>query len=43
MTFRNLIPILFPKFLDLSFTPKNTPPKFRNSQPDKRDIFWDTL
>ena len=39
----NLIFFLFSKFLELFYTPKNTPPKVRNSKPDKRDIFWDTL
>ena len=31
---------LFPKFLELFFTPKKTPPKVKNSKPDKRDIFF---
>ena len=30
---------LFPKFLELFFTPKNTPPKSKNSQLDKIPIF----
>ena len=29
---------LFPKFLELFFTPKKTPPKVKNSKSDKRDI-----
>ena len=28
----NLIFFLFPKFLELFFTPKNTPPKVKNSK-----------
>ena len=38
----NPIFFLFPKFLELSFTPKNTPPKVRNSKLDKRSIFFGT-
>ena len=34
---------LFPKFLKLIFIPKKTPPKIKNSKPEKRDIFWDIL
>ena len=35
---------LVPKFLELFFTLKNTPPKVRNWKPDNRDIFLgDTL
>ena len=35
---------LFPKFLELFFTPKNTPHKPKNSKLDKIPIFfWDTL
>ena len=34
----NLIFFLFPKFLELFFTPKNTPPKVKNSKP-----FWITI
>ena len=34
----NLIFFWFPKFLELFFTPKNTPPKVRNSKPDKRTL-----
>ena len=30
---------LFPKFLELFFTPKNTPPKVKNSKPDNITIF----
>ena len=35
----NLLFFLFPKFLELFFTPKNTSPKVKNSKPDKRLIF----
>ena len=31
------------KVLGNFFTPKNTPPKVKNSKLDKRLIFWDTL
>ena len=34
---KNLIFFLLPKFLQLFFTPKNIPPKVKNSKP------WDTL
>ena len=35
---------MFPKFLELFFTPEKTPPKVKNIKPDKRDIFGgDTL
>ena len=30
---------LFPKFLELFFTPKNTPPKVKNSKPFRITIF----
>ena len=33
---------LFPKFLESFFTPKNTPPKVKNSKLDKRCIFLGT-
>ena len=33
---------MFPKFLDLFFTPKNTPPKPKNSKLDKSPIFFGT-
>ena len=39
----NPLYFLFPKFLELFFTPKYTPPKVKNSKLDKRSIFWDTL
>ena len=40
----NLTFFLFPKFLELFFTPKNTPPKVKNSKPFQITIFfWDTL
>ena len=39
----NLIFFMFPKFLELFFTPKNTPPKVKNSKPFQITIFWDTL
>ena len=40
----NHIFFLFPKFLELFFTPKNTPHKPKNSKLDKIPIFfWDTL
>ena len=32
----------FPKFLELFFTPKNTPPKVKNSKPDKSNILFGT-
>ena len=35
----NLIFFLFPKFLELFFTPKNTPPKVQNSKPFRITIF----
>ena len=35
----NPIFLLFPKFLEFFFTPKNTPPNVKNSKPNKRDIF----
>ena len=35
----NPIFFLFPKFLELFFTPKNTPPKSKNSKLDKIPIF----
>ena len=35
----NLIFFLFPMILELFFTPKNTPPKVKNSKLDKRCIF----
>ena len=34
--------LLFPKFLELSFTPKNTPPKPKKSKLDKIPIFFGT-
>ena len=35
---------LFPKFLELFFTPKNTPPKLRNSKMSLKVVFFcDTL
>ena len=36
----NPIFFVFPKILELFFTPKKTPPKVKNSKPDKRDIFF---
>ena len=33
---------LFPKFLELFFTPKNTPPKVQNSKPFRITIFFGT-
>ena len=38
----NLLFFLFPKFLELFFTPKNTPPKFWNSKLGLMDIFFGT-
>ena len=38
----NLIFFLFPEFLELFFTPKNTPPKVKNSKPDNITIFFGT-
>ena len=38
----NLIFFLYPKFLEF-FTPKNTPPKVKNSKTDKVTFVWDTL
>ena len=38
----NRILFLFPKFLELFFTPVKTPPKFKNSKLNKRCIFWGT-
>ena len=38
----NLIFFLFPKFLELFFTPKNTPPKVKNSKPFRITIFFGT-
>ena len=32
----------FPKFLGLFFTPRNTPPKVKNSKPDKSTILFGT-
>ena len=43
MLLNNPIFFVFPKILELFFTPKKTPPKVKNSKPDKRDIFLDTL
>ena len=40
----HLLKILLTKFLELFFTPKNTPHKPKNSKLDKIPIFfWDTL
>ena len=36
---KSLLFFLFPKFLELFFTPKNTPPKFWNSKLGLMDIF----
>ena len=36
----NLIFFLFPEFLELFFTPKNTPPKVKNSKPENITIFF---
>ena len=38
----NPIFFLFPKFLELFFTPKNTPPEPKNSKLDKIPIFFGT-
>ena len=38
----NPVFFLFPKFLESFFTPKNTPPKVKNSKLDKRCIFFGT-
>ena len=38
----NPIFFLFPKFLELFFTPKNTPSKSKNSKLDKIPIFFGT-
>ena len=39
-TFKPFGLFLFQMFLELFFTPKKTPPKVKNSKPDKRDIFF---
>ena len=38
-SYRTLYIFLFPKFSELFFTPKNTPPKYKNSKLHKIPIF----